>query len=146
VALEKPFGILTPPSDTAVVKVSRSAWEEKGKATSAVSFDRFSNVHAPVERELLFFIGFAGERSKSLYGMLVTRGTPYTSQEPEGAETPDYPEHEFHILYPMGLIEDLGEKQKDAPFPPGFSGSLVWNTRYVETTKMVKNGRQRTPL
>jgi hypothetical protein len=142
VALEKPFGILTSPSDIAVVKVSPKAWKQKGTATCAVPFDRFSGVHAPVERELLFFIGFSGERSKSLHSMLATRGTPYTSQQPEGAAAPDYPEHEFHVLYPIGLIETLGDDERGAPLPPGFSGSLVWNTRYVETTQ---NGGEWTP-
>jgi hypothetical protein len=142
VALEKPFGILTSPSDTAVVKVSPKAWTEEGKASSAIPFSRFVGTHAPVDRELLFFIGFSGKRSKPLYGTLFTTGTPYTSQEPEGAKAPDFPEHEFHVLYPIGLIEDLGEEPKGAPLPPGFSGSLVWNTRYVES---IQNGTEWTP-
>ncbi len=61
----------------------------------------------------------------------MTRGTLYTSQQPDGAAAPDYHNHEFHILYPIGLIEELGDEQRGAPLPPGFSGSLVWNTRYV---------------
>lgn len=132
VGINKPFGILTSPSDCAAVRVSPSAWKNEGKASSAIPYERFANRHEPVDRELLFFIGFAGERAKPLYGMLMTKGTPYTSQEPKGAAAPDYPDHEFHILYPIGLIEDLGDEQKGAPLPPGFSGSLVWNTRYVE--------------
>lgn len=82
----------------------------------------------------MFLFGYPGERSKSLHEHLITRSTPYTTQHPEPMGDLDHPDTDFHVHYPRNLIKAIGGSEGDAPLPPGLSGSLVWNTRFVEVS------------
>lgn len=129
----RPFATISQPVDTAVFRVSE-AWNARKGKSEAIPITKFSDRHDPVNREVMFLFGYPGERSKSLHGHLFTRSTPYTTQQPEPVGNLDFPEYDFHLHYPRGLIRKVGGAEGDAPLPPGLSGSLVWNTRFVEVS------------
>jgi hypothetical protein len=88
--------------------------------------------HRPVENELLFFKGYAGEGSKFLYNTLLSNATSYTAKEVP--VPPEWGNERFHfaIDYRPDLALSLNPGY-GLPQPRGFSGSLVWNTHYVDS-------------
>lgn len=94
----------------------------------------FATKHAPVEKELLFFRGLAGENARLAFGVFDRALTGYCSQEvPNGGDG-----QIFEILWsPPNTTITAGTdtrvrstiRYNDAQ---GYSGSLVWNTRFVE--------------
>lgn len=99
----------------------------------ALPINRFANLHAPVEGELLFFSGFSGERSKILFENCFSRGTPFLTQECPFPASIEQANPQFHISipYPPELAESK-EASIPLPDPHGFSGSLLWNTKRIE--------------
>lgn len=96
----------------------------------AVPESRLAAAHAPVDNELLFFKGFAGEGSKFLFNTLLAGSTSYTGKAvplPMG-----WGDERFHfaIDYRPDLATSL-DPGYGLPQPKGFSGSLVWNTNFV---------------
>jgi hypothetical protein len=111
---------------------------------SAMTFPehRFAPTHAPVSGELLFLMGFAGSRSyySPSANQMLTHGTPFLSQEfdpvREGRPitSPDFdPAYHFAIPWqPAGTQVVEGDTHTVPLSPKGFSGSPVWNTRFME--------------
>ena len=90
--------------------------------------------------EVLFFYGWTGENARYGFGVHETIGTGYCSQEIKGSGDREY----FEVFWdPQKTIID---KETDSEHniqiniddPRGFSGSLVWNTRYCEVTSQKK--------
>jgi hypothetical protein len=93
---------------------------------------RIALAHTPVPRELLFFKGYAGEGEKFMFNKLIVQSRSYTMQErptfPNGYGDPRF---HFALDYAPDKATEL-DPGHGLPVPKGFSGSLVWNTRYVE--------------
>jgi hypothetical protein len=101
----------------------------------ALPMSKFASRHSPVPYELLFLRGIAGEDVGYISGLgadVILTG--YCSQEKENSGNASI----FEMLWDPGGIavtngtdSDVRERIKHDD-PAGFSGSLVWNTRFVE--------------
>lgn len=100
----------------------------------AIPESRLATVHKTAENELLFFMGYALNGSTFMYGTLLSRGTAYMMREVDLPEGWCDSRYHFAIEYRPDLAEAIG-RGADLPRPDGFSGSLVWNTRYIECTE-----------
>jgi hypothetical protein len=104
-----------------------------GHLAKAITEDMIALAHVPVSQEFFTFIGFSGQYSRFSFGTLSTPGTSSTAREvklPEGSCL----KRRFHfgINYkPDSSYNIVGSR--GLPRPQGFSGSTVWNTRFVES-------------
>ena len=126
------------PKDAAFAILSDQAWRACTHLAQAVPYSRFAQMHAPCEQaELLFFRGYAGENAHYAFGVHQTNGTGYCSQEK--ANTGD--KEIFELFWEPDKTEvssqTLPEASAEMKFEVagGFSGSLVWNTRYLEVSR-----------
>jgi hypothetical protein len=138
---QKAFASEMWPTDLAASPVDVT-WRQVAHSAMAFPERRFAEKHAPEQKELLFMLGFAGSRAyySPTLNIMLTNGTPYLSQEfdpllEEREITVDGFDPSYHFAIPWQpeqiVIED--ENNKTVPLnPDGFSGSLVWNTRYLE--------------
>jgi len=126
-AISKPY-----PVDVAISRIPESSWGMVEHSATAIPISRFANKHEPVKHELLFFAGYSGERARFLFGNLITRGTPYLTQECKFPTKIDEANLYFHfaLFYPPELATSL-DGTSHLPDPHGFSGSLVWDTKRV---------------
>jgi hypothetical protein len=93
--------------------------------------------HNPSQsQELFFFYGYSGENSVYAFDTHMTNGTGYLTQLNCDAASDS---GVIELLWPNGK-QDWSEgttprARSDMRFsdPAGFSGSLVWNTRFLET-------------
>lgn len=121
------------PLDVALLPVNQELWDRPGHLAKAITTDMIAPSHEPVPQEYFTFIGFSGQYSRFAFGTLSTPGTSSTAREvrlPEG----DGLKGRFHfgINYkPDSAYNIVGSR--GLPSPHGFSGSTVWNTRFVET-------------
>jgi hypothetical protein len=128
------------PFDFAKAEISQSVWTSRAHQAAAIPISRMAPSHAPVQGELLFFLGFSQDRSRPFTGLIINPATPVLGQEviPELDEEPFSPHHaydpNFHFVmgYNPGRATRTDGDTRPAPAPPGFSGSLVWNTRRME--------------
>jgi hypothetical protein len=127
-----PMVARTAPVDVAIARIEDRVWRSCDHRAALIPLGRFAARHSPVEGELLFMAGYSGTRSTFLFNTLVSRGTPYLTQEIP--ISPDYgiPEYHFAIHYLPDRAISPAQRPEGLPAPPGFSGSLVWNTRFVE--------------
>lgn len=133
------------PFDAACARLSDKGWEACEYSADAVPYGRFAKKHQIIEQaELLFFRGFSGENADYGFGIHQTNGTGYCSQEKAFSGDRQL----FELFWEPQRTEiaaDVSEKAEveikyeDAH---GFSGSLVWNTRYLETRN---KGREWSP-
>ena len=86
--------------------------------------------------ELLFFYGYSGENSTFVFENHITNGSGYLTQQNRDAQ----PElGVVELLWPNGEEAwsegTTEEARRNMRFsdPSGFSGALVWNTRFIET-------------
>jgi hypothetical protein len=123
-----------PNKDVAVALVSPEEWSHLSGSARPLPMSRFAQRHSTAEHELLFFRGIAGENAYiSAFGTDVIL-SGYCSQEKE--HTGD--ENIFEILWggsetavTAGTDNGVQGRVKYDD-PAGFSGSLVWNTRFVD--------------
>jgi hypothetical protein len=121
------------PLDVAVLPVDASAWETTEHASKAITTDMIAIAHDPATTELLTFAGFSGERSGFHFNTLVARSTTSTAREvPLPKDDQCLSRFHFAIDYRPDLARNVVGTQ-GLPCPPGFSGSAVWNTRFVES-------------
>lgn len=124
-----------PSVDAAIAPVRSSEWIKVAGRAVPLSMSRFAPHHRPVEHELLFFRGLAGENAAYIgpFGAdVIVSG--YCSQEKP--HTGDSNIFEIHwnpgaATVTMGTGLQAASKVK-YNLPAGFSGSLIWNTRFVE--------------
>jgi hypothetical protein len=85
---------------------------------------------------LIFFRGFVGENAHYGFGVHQTDGSAYCSQEKENTGDEKF----FEIFWEpenmqfTAATDDETRAKVKYGCPKGLSGSLVWNTRYLETT------------
>ncbi|HEY6872289.1 MAG TPA: hypothetical protein VI298_06115 [Geobacteraceae bacterium] len=132
IRLTNPAYCIPAPVDIAISRIEENIWCKFKHDSLAIPISRFAKKHAPVGTEVLFFAGYSGERSKFLFGNLISRGTPYLTQEspfPSKVKEADANFH-FSLHYPPDLAISV-DGSSHLPNPHGFSGSLVWDTKRV---------------
>ncbi|XHC26751.1 MAG: DUF2934 domain-containing protein [Phycisphaerales bacterium] len=126
-----PFLSMPEPVDSAISRVDDESWNLATK--SAIPASRIAPSHSTAQHELLFLQGYPGERSRwsALANGPISRSVPYLTQEatlPAGLDPRLY----FALLYSPEHAKAVDNKGSHLPLPPGFSGTLVWNTNYVK--------------
>ncbi|MDP1549746.1 MAG: hypothetical protein Q8L97_06250 [Nitrosomonas sp.] len=112
--------------------VNEDVWNHSAHKAQSIILDRFEKKYEPVDCELLFFAGYSGDRSKFCFGHLSASGTPYLTQQipiPAGVVEADANIH-FALPYKPDLAISV-DGTSALPRPPGFSGSLVWDTKRI---------------
>lgn len=132
--------------DAAFVAVSDAQWNAFPHQAMPIPSACVAGQHKPTRGdELHFFHGFAGENSRYGFGVLDSAASAYLTQQSSDAVED---ERIFELLWePQGttFVDSTSiEVRKAVRYtdPGGFSGSLVWNTRYLEVTS---TGHQWTP-
>lgn len=126
------------PIDAAFAQITDDQWNMVEHHGALIPYERFALTHRVADRsELLFFRGFAGENSHYGFEYLETNASGYCSQE----KVVNEPNSQiFEIFWEPKKIEytesTTAENRKNVRYndPRGLSGSLVWNTRYIEVT------------
>lgn len=132
-----PWFMDPPPVDLALAPVTDAVWAKTPHQAATIPYERFAERHAISERaELLFFLGFAGENSAYGFGHFESPGSAYLSQEKTETGNAKYFEMFWKpkdIQYTADTTpeEQARVKHGDAR---GLSGTLVWNTRFVEVS------------
>ncbi|MCR8959867.1 hypothetical protein M0765_019640 [Variovorax sp. S2] len=98
--------------------------------------DRIAEKHQSARpEELFFFHGFAGENSRYAFGILESAASAYVTQQSADAVEDG---RIFELLWEpqqTSWVESTSVEIRRAvrlDDAGGFSGSLVWNTRYLE--------------
>ncbi len=121
------------PRDIALLPVSSTVWSAGDHRSRAITVDMIAREHRPVPTEVLIFVGYSGERHSFRFDTLITPATTSASREvplPTDDDRFDLCYH-FGLDYKPNLATSI-EGTSGLPVPPGLSGSLVWNTRFVE--------------
>jgi hypothetical protein len=133
-----PFQAYEWPFDVAVSRIDPQTWTNRPHASAPVPEDKWALAHAPVDGEILFLKGFSGSQSRFLFGSLFSNATSYGCQQiPLPADDQRF-DSRFHFAVDYRPDRATPLDGRDLPNPPGFSGSLVWNTRFVE--RSINNG------
>ncbi len=134
--LINPFCVKKYPIDFAASRIHSNSWTAVTHRAKGIPESKFAIKHAPVSAELLFCVGYSGERSRFLYGTLIEPGTPYLMQEIDFPSNIDVGDKSYHFAIPY--LPDkawaIDEDRRGLPKPPGMSGSILWNTRFIEIT------------
>lgn len=133
------------PIDAAFSELKKCHWNACNHQSNAIPLNRFARSHATSSQaELLFFHGYAGENAAHAFGVHNANGTGYCTQEKKDSGDAEI----FELFWEpentqlsSGTPSSAG-RQMLFEVAGGFSGSLVWNTRYVEVTSL---GREWTP-
>ncbi|MCJ2119995.1 hypothetical protein MKK65_26055 [Methylobacterium sp. J-001] len=122
------------PLDVGTIKLNDPTWQLQKEQAAMVGWSRFSQNHSPVPDELLFFYGLSGENTYSGYGDFHKIMVGYCSQEKRGTGDSEifeiFWEPENTSITPGTSLEIYNKtKYSNAG---GYSGSLVWDTRFVQ--------------
>jgi len=120
------------PIDCGIVPIPDEIWSRDPSHKAALIPEAsLAWAHATVPREILFFRGYAQENSSFHFENLLSGSTSFATQEmeeqPEGLNL-----RYFFSLHHSPEKAEMLEGNGKLPLPPGFSGSTVWNTRFVE--------------
>jgi hypothetical protein len=133
------------PVDAAFAMMDDHLWRATQHEAESVPSDKFARHHKVSQQaELIFFRGYADENSAYGFGVHQANGTGYCSQEVANAGDDQI----FELFWEpsQGQITTGTSMEAVAAMsfddPGGFSGSLVWNTRYLET---IAAGEEWTP-
>ncbi|MBB4100756.1 hypothetical protein GGR46_004328 [Sphingomonas kyeonggiensis] len=118
------------PLDLAVLPVPKTVWHSTHDS-APIEVDDIVIGHHPVPGELLALSGFAGERVGFHFESLISEATCSVARE-----VPLPPDARFDPRYHFGVDyrPDLATQvigAKGLPVPPGLSGSIVWDCRFV---------------
>lgn len=140
-AVREPF-FIKPNPDLAWSGIPDEMWSGVYHKAAEIPFAKFSARHCLFDKyEPLFFRGYAGENAHDDMVAYETYASGYCSQEKDGApSSAEIFEMLFEpemTLITSGTSDEMREVMKFTD-PRGFSGSLVWNTRYREVTQSGK--------
>jgi len=134
------FAVSEYPVDVAAIHIPDKNWNRVPHTAKCVESNMLSRKHEPVEGEYLYVYGFPGDDAAVGFGQHSHRGLAVFSHEIEFSsitvdEEPK-PIEPYHFLIPYNpehakLLEGSNSVLSRAA---GMSGSLVWNTRYVEVS------------
>lgn len=122
------------PIDAAVAPISSSHWSAVRHSARPLPMGRFARRYQPVEKEVFFFRGVADENVSvgAMHARVIMTG--YCTQEDLQGGNADI--FELHWNPQETTVTRGTSNEVRAMFkhddPAGFSGSLVWNTRFVE--------------
>lgn len=125
--------------DAAAAAISPQAWNDIRHTSQSLPLTRIDISHRPVPSELLFVHGFAAENSQFIYDELRTDGTSYLARE---ASLPSHKDVDGRYHFALEYRRDAAEQafgERGLPDPHAMSGSLVWNTRFVQCSKENRN-------
>ena len=132
--------------DISFAPLSDQAWNATRHQADTIPYERFAYKHRLVNRgELVFFHGFSGENSGFALEALTSNASAYLSQQKEDVAPDDEIFEVFWEPQETAFTETTSQAvRKNVRYnnSGGFSGSLVWNTRFVEMTEM---GKEWTP-
>jgi hypothetical protein len=128
-----PFLSVPLPFDVGLSPIDATVWNHEPHGSAAIPESKWTLAHSGVVGEIFFFKGYAAEGSSFHFGHLVSNATSYACQE-ISLPKDDRFHNRFHFAldYRPDLATALGNNNPGLPDPHGFSGSLVWNTRFVE--------------
>ncbi len=109
------------PVDAAVCEIAADGWSHSRHASIPIPYSRFAEKHAPVDRELLFFSGFSGERTKFGFGTLVAHATPLLTQEMIPPVQGLHP-NDIALHYNPEKAQTYDGSRGSLPLPTGLSG------------------------
>jgi len=138
----EPFVANPYPYDVGLRRISDQHWHDSAHEADVIAFNRIAPLHSPVDGELFFIAGYAGERSKFSYGQLNSERIAYLMQSNEFPSNHGDSNMHFAISYRPDLARSTKAHGQGLPDPHGLSGTLVWNTRYVELSQ---NNQKWTP-
>jgi len=134
------------PVDVAWTRLSD--WPENPIDREALDLNVLDESANAVADELFFWIGYPGttlsrhdsltdtRRRRVWFDSLETPGVPVVTQRPRHLSFVDDdfdPAIHLAVHYPGTAIEVAGGKEEELPHASGMSGSLLWNTKYVES-------------
>lgn len=130
------------PVDIAFGLPINKEWAAVSHHAQTIPYARFAEKHQVCEQaELLFFRGYAGENARYGFGIHQALATGYCSQEKEESGDGSI----FEIFWEPENTQFSSGTSAEARIairsddPGGMSGSLVWNTRYLETRESGRN-------
>jgi hypothetical protein len=118
------------PIDAGVASIT--GWDAVRHGSEALPLVRMDMVHTPMTHELLFIHGYASENAQFVYDELRTDGTAYLGRQ---AALPENENLNLRFHFGIEYRRDaaiLAFGERGLPNPHSMSGSLVWNTRFVE--------------
>lgn len=120
------------PVDIAVVEMDR--WYKVNHRAKTIESTLLAENHNPVEGELLFLIGFAGENALSFGNTFQPMHTSFCTQEIPGSRSSGFFDMHWDAENSSFTEDASPEMKRDLKHnnPAGLSGALVWNTRFVE--------------
>ncbi len=130
------------PVDAATAQMSNAAWTATSHWAGVVLAAAFATRHHIAQpAELLFFRGYAGENAAYGFGVHAASGSSYCSQEVKASGDGEIFEMFWDPLQTEFTAGTSAETRASMRYndAQGFSGSLVWNTRYLETTGAGRN-------
>lgn len=120
------------PFDVALLPVCEVAWHEATNESKAIAIEQIALAHTPAPGELFSFTGFSGDNVEFHFNTLCAEGTCHTAREIQLPQHPDIdPNFHFGLEYRPDLATSI-IGTGGLPTPPGFSGSTIWNTAFVE--------------
>jgi hypothetical protein len=128
------------PIDCAICPIPDATWSTSHHAAT-IPEALIMWAHVTVPREILFFRGYAQENSSFHFENLLSGSTSYGTQEMDSVPA-GLNERFFFALHHVPEKAEMIGGTGHLPLPPGFSGSTVWNTRYVES---LRNGVEWSP-
>lgn len=120
------------PWDLAAIPVSDAAWASVTHSAEAIVIDQFALAHTSCPEEIFAFSGYAGEQTNFYFGSMVFGATTSLAKEFQLPEDEAW-DSRFHFA--LTYRPDLATTvvgHRGLPTPPGLSGSVVWNTCFVE--------------
>jgi hypothetical protein len=131
IRLTNPLFACPLPIDVALCRIDQEILSRGNHSARAIPLHQFAQKHETVKGELLFSVGYSGERSQFIFETLISPGTPYLTQECDfPVDTGDLNFH-FALEYKPDLARSIDGSSRGLPDPHGLSGSLVWNTNRV---------------
>ncbi len=129
-------------ADLAIASLLFDQWTDVSHHASCIPMARFAKSHAPIDcHEILFFRGYAYENESRILIPSEQNSTAYSSQEKKQSGSADHFEMFWDPSKTEYTAETTDEERAKVKYekPNGFSGSLVWNTRYREVTAEKRN-------
>jgi hypothetical protein len=135
-----PFLSVSLPFDVAISSIDQAAWVHSPHNALAIYEEKWAVAHGAPKGEIFFFKGYAGEHSDFHFNHLISNATSYATQEVRLPEDDPRFDSRFHFALDYRPDRAIAlEKNRGLPDPHGFSGSLVWNTRFVDVSTARKD-------
>ncbi len=140
----EPMQALTYPVDLGVAPIRPESWAMASQ--SSLPIERFDDEYAPVPGELLFFCGYPGYPRRAIaefeirqpystnFGYLTIPAVPMiTFEVGDPSRTPREFIPDIHSLIHYGGVALRGDDGdvRESPDARGFSGTLVWDTKFI---------------